>query len=85
MEAIKTFKEDVNKYRVIISDYTMPEMNGNRFVSEISQYNSRVPFIITTGFGSYKQEEENSEQIKCIMRKPIDIKKLLLNVKSIIG
>jgi DNA-binding response OmpR family regulator len=45
-------KIDMNKFRIIISDIMMPEMDGFQFLSELRNRNIDTPVIITSGYST---------------------------------
>lgn len=50
-EALQIFKNDSN-IDIVLSDLSMPKMNGVELLKEIRKFNSKVPFVFFSGFGS---------------------------------
>jgi DNA-binding NtrC family response regulator len=67
-----------NRVDIIITDYSMPEINGIELIKRIKKIDNRVPVLVISGLGRYEREEnqirENSDYF---IVKPIEIKKLL--------
>jgi len=67
--ALNEFRTDPDKYDLIISDMTMPNMTGDQLAREILAIRPDMPIVICTGF---------SERINEIQAKIIGIKGLLM-------
>ena len=59
-KALSHFKSRVDHYHCIITDLTMPNMDGLKFISEIRNINSTIPVILCTGFSEDVTEETAS-------------------------
>lgn len=51
-EALKHFLENPNEFDLILSDYMMPNMTGDKLAIEIRKVNKEVPIIIATGYSN---------------------------------
>lgn len=62
---LKKFLE--HKPDVVVTDLSMPEMDGFEMISRIRDFNPSVPIIVTT---AYREEAEHIEHIvtKCIYK-----------------
>jgi len=61
-EALAKFRSQPDKFDLVISDLTMPEMTGDRLVNEILKVRSDIPIILCTGF-SEKVDEKKAKAI----------------------
>ncbi len=52
IEALEAFKADPDKFDLIITDMTMPNMTGIKLASEIRKIKPAIPIILCTGFSS---------------------------------
>jgi PAS domain S-box-containing protein len=86
-EAIDEIRENLEKYDLIISDYSMPDMNGVEMAKTISTDCPDVPIIIVTGHGRNRMEDEISHvsSIKARIKKPLDRASLSHVVDSVIN
>ena len=62
---------------VLVTDYSMPGMNGVALIEEVRRRKPRLPAVLLTGFADSamraKFEEENAEaSITALLRKPVD-------------
>lgn len=84
IEALSMVKNSPDLYNLLISDLTMPEMNGEELVSKINNVNINLPVIIISG---YSQEDINEINNRLVIRKflskPVTIDKLLSSIEEI--
>ena len=86
LEALNRFKETPYKYDVIITDYTMPEMNGVQLAQAIMAVRPDIPVLLFTGYS----EQITSETVKKIgirelVMKPVYQSQLSLILHKTIG
>lgn len=66
-----------NKIDIIISDISMPMMNGLEMMEKIKKDNPNIPFLLTTAYGDQKYLLKSIELgVSGYILKPIDIEKL---------
>lgn len=84
LEALNKFKINPERYDLVISDMTMPNMTGDQLAREILSIKPSMPIIICTGFS----ERVNEEQalvigVKGFLMKPVvkyDMAEMVRNV-----
>lgn len=83
-EGLKKFNEHEQNIDLIISDITMPNMDGIEMLCEIRKVNKEVPFIFTTAYTDSHYLLSAIEQgVSYYAAKPVDIKKLISNIEQI--
>ncbi|MFZ1986990.1 MAG: response regulator [Desulfatitalea sp.] len=71
-EALNTFQLQPNRFDLVITDQTMPQMTGKRLAQEIMLIRPDLPIILCTGFSaSINEEQALSMGIRAFIRKPI--------------
>jgi PAS domain S-box-containing protein len=50
IKALEVFKNDPNRFDIVITDQTMPKMTGDQLAREVKQVRPEIPVIVTTGF-----------------------------------
>jgi DNA-binding NtrC family response regulator len=55
-EALARLK--VGKFHLILSDFTMPGMNGIQLLEEVKKHDNQVIFIIMSGESTYEKKNE---------------------------
>lgn len=82
IEAVDFLK--VEKFDVVISDYSMPEMNGvELYICMVNQLCQEIPFIIFTGMDYDKVEVPAGAKIQLIFKTGEAITNLINAVKGI--
>jgi CheY-like chemotaxis protein len=59
-EALKTFRENPGTFDLLITDLTMPEMNGKDLAAHVSEIRPGFPVILCTGFSTEMAKEKYS-------------------------
>ena len=82
-EALEDFKQNHNKYRLIISDVKMSPMSGVEFIAKAKEIDYNVNVILMTAF---EMEGSDLKEIKTdeFLNKPIGMKDLVRIVKKYI-
>jgi PAS domain S-box-containing protein len=73
LEALERFQTDPDFYDLVITDMTMPHINGDKLIKEILKIRPDMPTILCTGF-SEKIDEEKAQKIgvREYLEKPVD-------------
>ena len=70
-EALELFKRRPNAFDIVITDLTMPNMNGDELASKIIAVRPDMPVILCTGFSTRNTEYEAKRMgIKAFIMKP---------------
>ena len=84
VEALIHFQENVDKYDLLISDVTMPEINGMELASRIFAQCPTFPIILMTGFSELTSTEQaKAAGIQSLLMKPIVGNDLLLLIREV--
>jgi CheY-like chemotaxis protein len=72
LEAWEIFSADPERFDLVLTDQTMPQLTGLDLAQEILQVRPRLPVIICTGYGEASlQEQSKALGIKELIQKPI--------------
>jgi CheY-like chemotaxis protein len=84
-EGLEKFNQE--KFDVIITDLSMPVMDGMTMIEEIRKIDATIPIIVTTAFGSQNEEVEKLRDVgmTAYIMKPVDIMKLLETISETIS
>jgi PAS domain S-box-containing protein len=84
-EALGLFQSQPDKFDLIITDYTMPQMVGTQLVSECRRIRAEIPVIICTGH-SERLNKELTDRIgaNAVAMKPLDRKQLAMLVREVL-
>ena len=83
--ALQAFMEEPHKFDLILTDMTMPKMNGDKLSGEILKIRGKIPIIICTGYHeTYTKEEALKAGIKKYVQKPVMARDLLGIVRELL-
>jgi len=72
VEALKAFRAQPEKYDLVITDKTMPDMTGQQFARELIGIRGDIPVILCTGYSEKVEEEEaRASGIRECLKKPL--------------
>jgi signal transduction histidine kinase len=72
LHALATFTTDPSSFDLIITDMTMPRMNGANFTQHILRIRADMPVILCTGFSELVNEAKAMAiGVKCFAMKPL--------------
>jgi PAS domain S-box-containing protein len=72
MEALAAFRSKPEKFDLVITDVTMPNMTGERLAKEVIGIRSDIPVIICTGYSDRISDKRATELgVKAFIMKPI--------------
>jgi CheY-like chemotaxis protein len=93
LQALSDFKK--GSYDLVLIDYKMPNMNGFELYSKIRKIDDKVKVCFVTAFEVYYEELKNrfqpssiaspdlkEEDVRCFIKKPIDIDELIKRIKE---
>jgi PAS domain S-box-containing protein len=83
--ALEAFKKSPEKYDLIISDMTMPEMNGDEMAKKMIAIRPEIPIIICTGYNPEIDEKTaHAIGVKAFIFKPLTFQKLATTVRNVL-
>ena len=91
-EAIDKFVENPDKYNLIITDYSMPGMNGIQLSGKINEI-KKIPVILCTGYADFDgygntldiTDEMKNNGIKHVITKPFGIDDISEKIEDVIN
>ena len=76
-DALKFMKEKGNDIDILITDYTMPGMNGIELAKEVLKIRNNIPIILCTGFSSELNPERAAAiGVNSLLMKPFRISEI---------
>ncbi len=85
IQALKAFHSHKDRYDLVITDMTMPIMNGEQFAEKLRTIDKKIPIIICSGFNDLiSQERARSIGIHEYIVKPIEMKELAKTVRKVL-
>jgi len=84
-DALELFKQQSEKFDLVITDMTMPKMSGDKFAENLMKIHSDIPIILCTGFSEIiTKEKAKSIGIKGFVTKPITMRDLSIIVRKVL-
>ena len=81
--ALAAFRENPGAFDLIVSDMTMPRMNGLELAGELHKIRPELPIILCTGFNENRLSERALEAgVREIVNKPIEFYLLATKIRQ---
>jgi CheY-like chemotaxis protein len=85
VEALELFRQDPERFDLIITDMTMPQLTGDKLAREVMGIRPEKPVILCTGFSEkMSQEQARALGIRDFLLKPLIIRDLAEAVKGVL-
>jgi PAS domain S-box-containing protein len=85
-EAIQMIQDSPNKFDLLLTDQTMPEMTGMELASQIMKINSELPIILSSGYlNSIEKDKLHQFGIQGFLSKPYSMTQLLNMIQNLIS
>jgi PAS domain S-box-containing protein len=85
VEALERIRSNPNRFDLVITDMTMPQMTGDKLVKEILKIRSDMPIILCTGFSEkINRESAGSIGIRKYIEKPLDKRELSIGIREVL-
>jgi len=85
MKALEMFQNDPGAYDLVITDHTMPDINGIQLAQELLRIRPDLPIILSTGFS--KQiiaQKEGAKHIRAYIMKPFEMYELAASIREVL-
>jgi PAS domain S-box-containing protein len=85
IEALEAFGADPQRFDLVITDTTMPNMSGVELASEIRRLRADIPIILCTGFSEMvTPEKARAMGIQKLMMKPLAVTDMAETIRSVL-
>ncbi|MFC1840327.1 PAS domain S-box protein [Thermodesulfobacteriota bacterium] len=85
VEALEAFRNNPNKFDLVITDMTMPNMTGEDLAKELMNIEPDIPIILCTGFSEKINEEKAKEiGISSFVMKPIIVSEIATTIRNVL-
>ncbi len=84
-DALNKFRSSPDKFHLVITDMTMPQMTGAKLYEELKKIRSNIPVIICTGHSGLIDEEKAKQVgIAGYLTKPASISEIAKTVRTVL-
>lgn len=85
IEALEVFQAQPNKFDLVITDQTMPNMTGEELSKELMRIRPDIPIILCTGYSELITEDKaKSMGIREFVMKPLVARELAETVRKVL-
>ncbi|NTU94127.1 MAG: PAS domain S-box protein, partial [Chlorobiaceae bacterium] len=87
VEALELFRQKPLNFDLVITDLTMPEMNGLDLAAQLHRIRTDLPIILMTGYGKDLDNNKviNSHGIRQFLKKPVKMSLLSSTINEVIS
>ena len=83
VDALALFGNDPNQFDLVVTDMTMPRMNGDKLAKKIMELKPDIPIIMCTGYSEKISEDKAREfGIRKYLEKPLNLYKLAFAIRE---
>lgn len=83
INALEIFKEDHDKFDLVLTDYMMPDLKGYELAERIKKIKGNMPIILMTGHMDVDKINMKNKYIDGCISKPIEISRLSQIIRKI--
>ncbi len=84
-EALERFRRAPERYDLVITDMTMPNMTGDQLAREMFKLRKKIPVILCTGYSSrIDGPRARKLGISALLMKPLNLSDLALNIRRVL-
>ncbi len=87
VQALSSLKKHPEKFKMIITNHTIPGMRSDEFVEQVLKIDHKIPVIVETGYNNKKKEEEFTSKFSkfsSVHVKPVVLKDLQNTIHTLI-
>ena len=84
VEALEAFRAQPEKFDMVVTDQTMPNMTGVELTKELRQIRPDIPIILCTGYSEMIDEEKAKEMGISFVLKPIVMSEIANTVREVL-
>ncbi|MEJ5360383.1 MAG: PAS domain S-box protein [Desulfobacterales bacterium] len=86
IEALEAFRSHPRRYRAVVTDLTMPQMNGMQLARRLLEIHPAIPVILCTGFSDQSGEEKaRASGIRAFLYKPLTLAELAEALQRVVA
>ena len=84
VEALSMFKQQPDRFALIITDQTMPVLSGTELIACLRAVNPELPAILCSGHSDRVDAKQAEQQGISYFQKPVDLKRLVLKINELL-
>ncbi len=85
VKALELYKENPEKFDIIVSDTTMPDLTGIQLARSVREINSDIPIILCTGYSRQIDEQVLGDLgVEYLLIKPYEVSELAVIMRTLL-
>jgi len=85
IDALEAFRANPDKFDLVITDMTMPNMTGDKLAGEMIKIRSDIPVVLCTGFSEIMSKARAASLgLKGFLMKPVVLKDLSNVIRKVL-
>ena len=85
IEALELFKAQQDRFHLVITDMTMPNMTGEDLAQELMRIKPNIPIILCTGFSAKIDDQKASAMgIRAFVLKPMVLREIATTIRKVL-
>jgi len=85
IEGLEAFRANPNRFDLVITDFTMPNMTGMELAKELFQLRSDIPVILCTGYSEHINEDKAKRSgIRAFVVKPVVLSEIASTIRKVL-
>ena len=85
LDALELFRSKPESFDLVVTDYTMPHMTGDKLAQEILEIRPELPIIMCTGYSNnIDPDKAHTLGIRALLMKPLIVTDLAFTVRRIL-
>jgi PAS domain S-box-containing protein len=85
VQALRTFQTSSQNWKLVITDASMPIMDGPTFAREIHRAAPNIPILLATGDSATYANHSKNPEVDAVISKPYSSRELLMLVKTLLS
>ncbi len=85
MDALVLFRSDPDGFDLVVTDMTMPDIDGDRLAAELRKIRPDIPVVLCTGYHKEMSEEKAAQLgVKALLYKPVVKRTMARTVREVL-
>ena len=85
IEALEAFRVNPDRFDLVITDFTMPNMTGIELAKEILKLRSDIPIILCTGYSEHINEDKSKASgVRAFLAKPVVLSEIANTIRKVL-
>jgi PAS domain S-box-containing protein len=85
IEGLEAFRANPDRFDLVITDFTMPNMTGMELANELFKLRSEIPIILCTGYSEHINEEKAKRNgIRAFVMKPVVLDEIANTIRKVL-